>query len=416
MLHPRLEAAFAALDACSVQWCLIRLPKHPEAPTGDVDILLNPGDVELARGVLAGSGFVAVPGWTGAPTLLLADYDAATGCWLVLELQTTLVFGRRAELTTDAAAACLAGRRQSGGAWTLDPDDDFWALLLHCVLDGEAFHPVYRDRLVRAAGSVGLDGPLARLLRDLGDADIAPARLRELAGAADWDGLLRLGPVIRRAWLDRLGFRRRARDAAGRMLRALRRLFLAPRRRGLSVAILGPDGAGKSTLARDIAAGFPFEGRPIYMGLWPARPPRRRSLPGAAQTLRPFTIWDRYLRAQAQRAMGHLVVFDRYTYDADLPPRPPFIRLKRLYFWLLAHAIPSPQLLILLDAPADVLHARRPEMDPLELERDRASFLGLIRRLPKIEVVDANRPGDAVRADVSDRIWRRYAARWAAIE
>jgi thymidylate kinase len=113
--------------------------------------------------------------------------------------------------------------------------------------------------------------------------------------------------------------------------------------------------------------------------------------------------------------MGRLVVFDRYTYDADLPARPPFVRLKRLYFWLLAHAIPSPQLLILLDAPADVLHARRPEMDPLELERDRASFLGLSRRR-NIEIVDANRPGDTVRADVSDRIWRRYAARWAAIE
>jgi thymidylate kinase len=371
--------------------------------------------VELARGVLTGSGFVAVPGWTDAPTMLLADHDASSGCWLVLEIQTTLPFGRRAELTSDAAAETLARRRRSGSTWMLDPDDDFWALLLHCALDGEAFDPVYRGRLLRAAPQAGLDGPLAQLLTDLGDADVAPARLRDLAGAADWDGLLGLAPVIRRAWLRRLGPRRRASDGAGRMLRAVRRLLLAPRRRGLSVAILGPDGAGKSTLARDIAAGFPFEGRPIYMGMWPARSGRRRAVPGATQTLRPFTIWARYLRAQRQRAMGHLVVFDRYTYDADLPPRPPFVRLKRLYFWLLAHAIPSPQLLILLDAPADVLHERRPEMDPLELERDRASFLGLSRRR-NIEVVDANRPGDAVRADVSDRIWRRYVARWAAVE
>jgi thymidylate kinase len=415
MLHPRLEAAFAALDACSVEWSLIRLPKHPEAPTGDVDVLLNPGQVDLARGVLAASGFVAVPGWTDAPTLLLADHDASSGCWLVLEIQTTLPFGRRAELPSDAEVACLARRQRSSGTWMLHPDDDFWALLLHCVLDGEAFDPTYRGRLLRAAGAAGLDGPLAFLLADLGVADVAPARLRELARAADWSGLLRLAPVIRRAWLNRLGVRRQSRDAAGRVLRAVRRLMLAPRRRGLSVAILGPDGAGKSTLARDIAAGFPFQGRPIYMGLWPARSGTHRVLPGATQTLRPFTIWGRYLRAQAQRAMGHLVVFDRYTYDADLPPRPPFVRLKRLYFWLIAHAIPSPQLLILLDAPADVLHERRPEMDPLELERDRASFLGL-SRLRNMEVVDANRPGDAVRADVSDRIWRRYVARWAAVE
>jgi thymidylate kinase len=416
MLHPRLQAAFAALDACSVEWCLIRLPKHPEAPTGDIDLLVSPDHTELARGVLASCGFVAVPGWTDAPTLLFADHDSATGCWLLLEVETALAFGRDGELGTDVATHLLARRQAAAGAQTLHPDDDFWVLLLHCVLDKHGFDPIYRERLKRAARGAGLDGPLTRVLGDLGLAEAAPSRVRELVRAGEWDALVRLGTPMRRAWLHRAGLKRRAHDAAARVARAYRRLRLAPLRRGLSVAILGADGAGKSTLARDIAAGFPFEGMPIYMGLWPTKSRRRRTVPGKDATLRPFAIWSRYLRGEAQRAMGHLVVFDRYTYDAELPPRPPFVGLKRLYFWLIAHAIPSPQLLILLDAPAAVLHERRPDVDPLELERDRASFLRLTARRRNIEVVDASRPGDAVRADVSERIWRRYAARWAGVE
>ena len=38
--------------------------------------------------------------------------------------------------------------------------------------------------------------------------------------------------------------------------------------RGLSVAVMGPDGAGRSTLADAVAAGYGPPARVVYMGLW----------------------------------------------------------------------------------------------------------------------------------------------------
>ena len=72
--------------------------------------------------------------------------------------------------------------------------------------------------------------------------------------------------------------------------RGMRRLVASWPRRGPSVAVLGPDGAGKSTLTRGIADAFGLPARVVYMGLWQGEDGAARPLPAAALAAvrRPF--------------------------------------------------------------------------------------------------------------------------------
>jgi thymidylate kinase len=179
---------------------------------------------------------------------------------------------------------------------------------------------------------------------------------------------------------------------------------------GMLVAIMGPDGAGKSTLSHDLAASFILPVSRHYAGLYPAGR-RRHRVPGLGLTALLLRLSRMRLAATAQRARGRLVLFDRYAYDALLP-LPPNARLKsRIRRALLARAFPIPDLLIVLDAPVDVLHGRRREHPVEVVEAHRRFYADLARSVPNAVVVDAAAEADAVRRAVTDLIWRRHVER-----
>ena len=126
------------------------------------------------------------------------------------------------------------------------------------------------------------------------------------------------------------------------------------RARGLTVALLGSDGVGKSTLLAGLAQTYPAPVRQIYMGMWQGagRPGYTRLHAVAAIVLRPFRVWWRVACGAVHARRGRLVVFDRYTYDALLPITGSWRPLKRPYFWVLAHLAPSPDLVLVWTCPA----------------------------------------------------------------
>ena len=185
-----------------------------------------------------------------------------------------------------------------------------------------------------------------------------------------------------------------------------------PAARGLTVALLGPDGVGKSTLLAGLAQTYPAPVRQIYMGMWQGagRPGYTCLHALAAIVLRPFRVWWRVACGAVHARRGRLVVFDRYTYDALLPVTGSWRALKRPYFWVLAHLAPRPDLVLVLDLPGEVAFARKGESTPEGLEAVRQGFLTLVPRLDA-EVVDAAAAPEQVRADVVARIWRHHRAR-----
>ncbi len=188
------------------------------------------------------------------------------------------------------------------------------------------------------------------------------------------------------------------------------RMDTAPRlARGLSVALLGPDGAGKSTLAAGIQHSFQVPARVLYMGLGADSQDSPGWLLRLGRVGRLLTIWGRYLNARYDQVRGRLVIFDRYTYDALLTPSEGLTRFSRLSRWVRAHACPPPDLAVLLDVPGDVMYQRKGEHSPAHLEAERQRFLALRERIPQMVVVDATRAAETVRADVIEEIQRRYA-------
>jgi thymidylate kinase len=409
-LHPLLSQLFAAWDRGGVDWCFLRSPANPGAPESDVDLLVDPAGLETGVTLAKEYGFVRVPGQLLDVHLL--TFHRETAAWLWLHCVTELRFGPHQVLSGDPASAVLR-RRLPGSPAHLAPDDEFWITLAHCLLDHREIAMRHRRRLATLVPQASTGGTLARGLDELLPPGCTSAGLLRASQQEMWAVMEKLRPALIRAGIRRARptFPRRAVKLAGRLPARLRGARL---RRGIGVALLGPDGAGKSTLADGIERTFVFPVRQMYMGLTGGvlRHVDRLRIPGVVRLGRLAVIWGRYLRARYHMARGRLVVFDRYIYDSDVPTPHRLGPADRLGRWIDGRCCPAPDLIFLLDAPGGVMHQRKAEYDPETLENWRRHFLALRRRVPRIEVIDATRGIDTVRVQVIDRVWRHYSERW----
>lgn len=410
-LHPFVARVFAALDTGGIAWCVLRGEDDLEHPSGDIDLLVLPHEMPVLRAVLAGAGFVEERSWGLYPHRAFLGYDQATNTWLKLDFVTALAFGRFGEIAVPGADQALERRRRVGGVNTLAPEDAFWALLLHCVLDKKQVPPKHQARLRELAGATrsddagGLGAFVAHLARVSSDGWTTD-RLASFAEAGDWRSL-----EVAAAGFRASGPMRKARAGAiaGRrkILRALGRRVGLLREGGITVALLGPDGAGKSTLAEGLRHAFPVPVRLIYMGLYKRRVPFP---PGVGLLARAGLQFGRYLLGRYHRWRGRVVIFDRYTHDA-LVKRPDKKSLKtRMHTWLLSHAAPPPDFLLVLDLAGDVLYARKGERDPATLETMRAGYR-LLGTKPGAAVVDASSDFEQERREAIALVWGSLARR-----
>jgi hypothetical protein len=133
--------------------------------------------------------------------------------------------------------------------------------------------------------------------------------------------------------------------------------------------------------------------------------------------------WFRQSLAWYYQRRGHVVLFDRhffsdyYAYDIAHPGHAqPLAR--RLHGLVLTRLYPKPDLVIYLDAPAEVLFARKGEGSLATLERRRQDYLQLSNVVKHFAVVDANQSEEAVAQAVSELIenfWRSRSGRERAV-
>lgn len=402
--HALLGALFGELDRAGIRWCVLRRAGELHDPAGDVDILVARHDFEGVRRVAVGLGFARMPAWGYGSHAFFLAYDAPGDRWIKLDVVTELAFGARFSLPTGAEAQCLARRERAGATAVLADEDAFWCLLLHRLLDKGTIPAGDAAELQRLAASRCGDSPLAGVVEAVAPAESFVDAVRRGA----WSDLAELSANLAAGLARRRRaevWRRRVSGAVswrvGRLLRG---------RRGLTVALLGPDGAGKTTAARAIARSFCLPARVICMS--PGQAASKRRPPGLGLAARMMAQLARWLRARAHRSRGRLVLFDRYAYDALLPARRPLGRLGTLRRWMLGHGCPPPDLAVVLDAPGELLYARKGEHGAAVLEPERRAYLALAARLPGAAVVDATRDAGQVRRDVTVAIWHACRRRW----
>jgi thymidylate kinase len=200
-----------------------------------------------------------------------------------------------------------------------------------------------------------------------------------------------------------------------------------------SVALIGPDGAGKTTIARmlELRGTLPF--KYLYMGVNTESSnlvlPTSRlvdRIKRRKETARPGTprvrgrLWQsarlvhhlaeegfRQLACWYYELSGRVVLCDRhfvfdYAPEIVLEANDAFDR--RVRRWVLAHLFPRPDLVIFLDAPGEVLFGRKGDATPPELERRRLAYLSQGDRFPNFVRVDATRPLHEVYDQVFEHI------------
>lgn len=197
------------------------------------------------------------------------------------------------------------------------------------------------------------------------------------------------------------------------------------------VAVLGPDGCGKSTVLAGIEALWGakqlktklYHWRPEILRLGSrdagpetnphGKPPRGllASLSKLAFLWLDWFVGFRGLIAN-YRAKGFFVIFDRHYLDLLVDP------IRYRYggpAWLaraVARLIPKPNAVILLDAPSEIVHARKKETSFEEAVRQREAYLKLVRSLETGHIVDCSQPPERVIAEVAQilsDVTQRYA-------
>ena len=401
-----VAAAFAALDEGGVRWCLLRGADELARPVGDIDLLVDEQSLDHAARILYGLGFGSpnLPG-RGSHRFFLS-YDAATGHWIKLDVVTSLDFGRFGEVRTDAAAVLLARSVRSQGVPQPAPGDDYRLLLLHYLLDRSPGRLRHRERLT--AWAVAGRGQLAAnawalpgALTDALDAAVAQAA---------WQRVEAMAPMVLHA-LGAPSRSTRRRRSANRIAQWLARRVPRPGAGGATVALMGPDGSGKSTLLEALARDLPVPVRRTYMGAYGASFGPSRRIAGLALPAKLLKLWRGYAEGSLHAATGGITIYDRYPLDAMLAGPGRLSRRSRVRRWILAHACPPPDLVIILDAPAETLFARKPEHDLATFATQRSAYRALAARLAQGVMLDATRSTDSLRREVTELVWRRYARR-----
>jgi hypothetical protein len=350
---------------------------------------------------------------TGDPERRYRQVDVASDPWglsaLGRSIDLALASGRLASETRPRPAEeelfLLAKRAHKG----LRGEDDRAALV-----EGYRRDPEGARRLLESE----LDGTGSRLADELDRGSISWAALEEL-------------------WRSMSRTRRRPATAARRVAYSTGRLVERLRHpTGLSVVIAGPDGTGKSELADALptaCAGAFWGARRMHLnpsvlpppGRLLRRAPRDPTTPHAQPTsalvsslarlgylwLDALIAWGPQVALPRRRSI--LVVVERGWRDLEVDPTRYRIVVPRSVTRALGRLLPRPDLVLVLAAPADVVAARKAELEPAELKRQLQEWKRIAASDPERYVeLDTSKPLDEVRAAAVAAIEERLAARY----
>jgi thymidylate kinase len=427
-----LSGVFATFERAGIAYCVLHgYETYPDTVPSDVDCIIS---TELPiREITAlfhtnrAEISADLVGLKGACFTFAGKHADGSPCFLTLDLSFDCAFGN---LIYYSGGEVVANRKRYKQFWIPTPDIEFGCYLTRRIAKGV----LTARHTKRLSQLYALDprGCRQQILRFW--STTTRVWIETAAHCGDWT------EVSGRLSQLRNELRQRAmRDHPWHVttrwmcMRAGQINSLFGSRPGMIVALLGPDGAGKSSiidaLSRSLDGAF---ARTMRYGFAPGllrhfRPPDgANTQPHAApprswlmSVTRALCYWLGYYlliyRPVVRLALARstLVLHDRHLIDALVDPKRyryagPVWLLRAI--WLL---VPKPDLVILLDAPAEVLQARKREVPHAESARQRAAYIALIRSLDNGYVIDSSRDFPQVLREIEDLVVNYLAGRFA---
>lgn len=203
---------------------------------------------------------------------------------------------------------------------------------------------------------------------------------------------------------------------------------------GLVVVMCGPDGCGKSTIAPKIIEALsgtfpPSKGRQIH---WkprifsrsrengaPETNPHGKPLRNAAASLAYFSFhWlefflGSWLRIFPATHKGGLVLIDRFYFDFFVDQRRYRMQAPESIIRFGYALLRKPDLVFLLDVPAEVLQQRKKEVSAEESARQREAFAALMKDIKNSVIIDATQSPEAITNVIQKAVLNFMATRTA---
>jgi thymidylate kinase len=399
----------ADLAANQIPYVLLR--DRPEAPgIHDLDLLIDEAKSKEFLEICRRHDFRLIRNGRFNPGKLLLLRWQSKGA-LLLDVHQRLVV-RGVEYLD--ASRVLSRRQEHGGYFFPNREDLLLTLLLHNLLGKGEIQAKHREQLadllaqpldekylVKHAADYGLQKTLTAVRREFDELQRKPQLARHLSRAS-YRQLYQRRPVnLLRRWA--LQIRIPVQKWLGKPA-------------GVLIVLLGPDGCGKSTLLKTLrerlrAAALTAD--TVYLGPWgqsvlplqkilsrfhitPYRAQDKAFYAGknaARQTPKDFNLWRQNFKAWLyyfavavelwfryfkfvlpKLRQGKIVLADRYIYDllVGYKSRP------MDYHWgirsWLCRRYPRPYLTLLLDAPPEVIHRRKPQLPISQLVEVRQAY------------------------------------------
>jgi thymidylate kinase len=424
-----VESILIDLENAGVRYCVLHGGRDAGGdPDSDLDIAVHPQDmarfestldrgrrcIQLLQHESSAYYFVLAPAKDGFDGLI--RLDAATD------------FRRNGRVFL-SAEQLLEGRRRTGPIWISSAATELQYLLVKRALKGRLADRS-RERIAALVHELGPEA--VRTAGRILGARVASRILSRIVDAT-WEALPDQVASLRRTLLTRWSLLHP--DAGLRYLvpelRRILRRFRSPT--GICVAAIGPDGAGKSVLVRDLgdaARGafrrsdvFHLRARLLAARRAPARerdPHGKRPYGAVLSIVKILYLWSacwlgHHLVVRRRLVRSSLALFDRCFHDILVDPR------RYRYggpMWLaraLAKVLPRPQLFFVLDAPPDRLRGRKDELDVDELRRQRSAYREFAADWPGSVLLDGTLPEEEVTRLAVEALLEflreRYAAR-----